>query len=113
MEGGKPRDKYRWHLSSTNRLETLRIERQAESFDRFFRLWHNVRPNLKMCLSPSISVCMLLGRVALGFGPGNFSSGIGKLGKRLENVIDYLKVQGIYGLLLWVNNTLFLYSYYE
>lgn len=79
----------------------------------FFRLWRNVRPNLKMCLSPSISVCMLLGRVALGFRPGNFSSGIGKLGNRLGNVIDYLKVQGIYGLLLWVNNTLFLYSYYE
>lgn len=34
--GGKPRDKYRWHLSCTNRLEALRIERQAESFDRFF-----------------------------------------------------------------------------
>lgn len=38
-KGGKPRDKrhrdkYRCHLSCRNRLETLRIERQAESFDR-------------------------------------------------------------------------------
>lgn len=110
MEGGKTRDKYRWHLSCTNRLETLRIERQAESFDRFFRLWHYVRPNLKMCLSLSISFCMLLSRVALAFVLGNFSSGIGKLGNRLGNVIKRLyslKYRVSLFLLIWVKIVLF------